>query len=44
MDNLREINEAIRAADDALVYLHRAAEYLDRLCHGLCQLGLTLII
>ena len=28
MDNLREINEAIRAADDALVYLHRAAEYL----------------
>ena len=28
MDNLREINEAIRAADDALVYPHRAAEYL----------------
>lgn len=24
--------------------LYRAAEYLDRLCRGLCQLGLTLII
>lgn len=28
MDQLREINEAIRAADDALVYLRRAADCL----------------